>query len=98
MIKRSSHRKGEIVAMRQSAYWSASVARNLTPGRLTRILTNLDSGDISDEMVFFDDIVEIELHLGAVTQIRLLAAASQDTGISDAPGAATEQDRVHPGR
>jgi phage gp29-like protein len=91
MIKRSSPRKGEIVAMRQSAYWSASVARNLTPGKLTRILNNLDSGDISDAMVLFDEMEEKDLHLGAVTQTRVLAAVSQDREITSASGSAKDK-------
>ncbi len=86
MIKRSTPSKGEIVATRQSAYWSASVARNLTPGRLTTILSNLDSGDIYDAMALFDEMEEKDLHLGAVTQTRTLAAISQDRDIVPASG------------
>jgi len=90
MIKRSTPSKGEIVATRQSAYWSATVARNLTPGRLTTILSNLDSGDISDAMALFDEMEEKDLHLGAVTQTRALAAISQDRDIVPASGSAVD--------
>ncbi len=91
MIKRSSPRKGEIVATRQSAYWSASVARNLTPGRLTTILNNLDSGDIYEAMELFDEMEEKDLHLGAVTQTRTLAAVSQDRDVVPASGSVKDK-------
>lgn len=91
MIKRSSPRKGEIVATRQSAYWSASVARNLTPGRLTTILGDLDSGDIYEAMALFDEMEEKDLHLGAVTQTRVLAAVSQDREVVPASGSARDR-------
>ncbi len=91
MIKRFRPRKGEIVPTRTSYYWSGAVARNLTPGRLSTILNNLDAGDTCEAMSLFDEMEEKDLHLGAVTQTRALAVIAQDRDVSPAAGSAKDR-------
>ncbi len=61
---------------------NASLFRNypsegLTPNRLSSLLKEMDAGYVTNAMNFFDEMEEKDLHLAAVMQTRVMAAAGR---------------------
>ncbi|VAX15347.1 hypothetical protein MNBD_NITROSPINAE04-1952 [hydrothermal vent metagenome] len=77
-------REGEIILTKSPAYLAGGASRNLTPARLSSILSSLDMGDVTDAMTLFDEMEEKDLHLGAVTQTRKLAVVSKERTVISA--------------
>ena len=90
MLKRHKPAMGEIIPTRPLSYWSGQ-ARALTPARLSAILANLDAGEVCGAMELFDEMEEKDLHLGAVTQTRVLAVVTQDRDVIPASGSAQDK-------
>ncbi len=82
--------EGEIISTRQPADLAGYGVRNLTPSRLSAILAALDAGDVADAMALFDEMNEKDLHLGAVTQTRVLSVVSRDRSVVPASSDAEE--------
>jgi phage gp29-like protein len=90
MIKKKKPESGEIIPSRIQSHWYGSSIRDLTPSRLSSILANLDAGDVAEAMALFDEMEERDLHLGAVTQSRFLAAVAQGREVM--PASSRKQD------
>ena len=87
-------RAGEMITTRPAAsILRSGPAGKLTPAMLSAILADLDAGHPADAMALFDEMEEKDLHLGAVTQTRLLAAAAQERDIIPA-SSSPEDERI----
>lgn len=82
--------RGEMIPTRPLTYWNGHAPRDLTPGGLAAILNNLDAGDVTEAMAFFDEMEEKDLHLGAVMQTRALSAVSRGRDVIASGGSARE--------
>jgi phage gp29-like protein len=82
---------GEIVPTRPSTGWRTYRIGAVTPARLTAMLAALDAGDVAEAMLFFEEMEEKDLHLGAVVQTRSLAAVSPLREVIPASDAADDR-------
>ncbi|MBI4827232.1 MAG: DUF935 family protein [Nitrospinae bacterium] len=92
MTTAAKPRTGEMIPFRPAASLLRSgPAGRLTPAMLAAILADLDAGHPADAMALFDEMEEKDLHLGAVTQTRFLAAAAQQRDIIPASSSADDE-------
>ncbi|MGK7346295.1 MAG: phage portal protein family protein [Candidatus Nitrospinota bacterium M3_3B_026] len=89
-MKKRRPAPGEIIPSGRPPAMDGSAVRNLTPARLAGILRALDEGETAEAMALFDEMAERDLHLGAVTQTRLLAAASRERDVI--PASSSDED------
>ncbi|GMT42511.1 MAG: hypothetical protein IEMM0002_0922 [bacterium] len=66
----------ELVKTEDAQLYRSYQSQNLTPGKLAAILRELDTGYTPNAMDLFDEMEEKDLHLAAVMQTRLMAAAT----------------------
>lgn len=64
--------------------WHASVADNLTPSRLARILRAAAQGDADDYLTLAEEMEERDLHYASVLGTRKLAASGLDVRVDSA--------------
>ena len=69
-------RRSELVQANNQSLYRSYPSENLSPQKLATILRELDSGHCSNAMNLFDDMEEKDLHLAAVMQTRVMAAAA----------------------
>jgi len=67
---------GQMVRVANASLFRTYPTDNLTPQKLSALLRELDAGYCANAMNFFDDMEEKDLHLAAVMQTRLMAAAA----------------------
>ena len=69
-------RRSELVEAKNQSLYRSYPSENLSPQKLASILRELDSGHCQNAMNLFDDMEEKDLHLAAVMQTRVMAAAA----------------------
>lgn len=69
-------RQSELVETKYQPLYRSYPSENLSPQKLSSILRELDSGICRNAMNLFDDMEEKDLHLAAVMQTRIMAAAA----------------------
>ena len=90
-------KQGGLVKTGGAAIYRSYPSENLSPKKLAAILKELDGGYCRNAMNLFDDMEEKDLHLAAVMQTRVMAAAAPERTIvpaGDSGGAKRHADFV----
>jgi len=90
-MKRRPATSGQVVRVENAPLFRTIPADGLTPERLAAFLKELDAGYCANAMNFFDDMEEKDVHLAAVMQTRVMAAAGRPRVIRPAGDGVDEQ-------